>query len=296
MRRGPRARLPRHGTLRAMKAAGLASLAFAVCACSLFAVPVADLQKFENCRFVPTEWADGDSFTAEIAPGRQEVLRLYFADCPESTAAQENDQRRLREQSAYFGVEDPKVTLEFGHRASAETASVLSKPFTVHTVFARALGQSAKPRIYAFVTTSDGKDLSELLVSEGLARSYGVGRTSPSGLSVEEAKERMDDLELQAALEKKGVWSKTNPDKIADLREQRRKEDKALSEQFAVAGPLDLNAASVDEIEQLPGVGPVLAERIAARRPYASVDDLRAVPGISEKTFEKIRPKVKAGP
>lgn len=279
-----------------MKAAALASLVLAACACSLRAVPVADLQKFENCRLVPTEWADGDSFTVEISPGRQEVLRLYFADCPESTAAQENDQRRLREQSAYFGIEDPKVTLDFGHRASAEVASILSKPFTVHTVFARALGQSAKPRIYAFVTTSEGKDLSELLVSEGLARSYGVGRTSPSGLSVEEAKERIDDLQLQAALEKKGLWSKTNPDKIADLREQRRKEDKALGAQFAVSGPVDLNAATADELEQLPGVGPVLAERIVAGRPYASVDDIRRVRGVSEKLVEAIRARVKASP
>lgn len=279
-----------------MKAAALASLVLAACACALRAVPVADLQKFENCRLVPTEWADGDSFTVEISPGRQEVLRLYFADCPESTAAQENDQRRLREQSAYFGIEDPKVTLDFGHRASAEVASILSKPFTVHTVFARALGQSAKPRIYAFVTTSEGKDLSELLVSEGLARSYGVGRTSPSGLSVEETKERIDDLQLQAALEKKGLWSKTNPDKIADLREQRRKEDKALGAQFAVSGPVDLNAATADELEQLPGVGPVLAERIVAGRPYASVDDIRRVRGVSEKLVEAIRARVKASP
>ena len=262
------------------------------------AVPVPDLQKFENCTFVASDWADGDSFPVQIAPGREEVVRLYFVDCPETSAATESDQRRVREQSAYFGVEDPKVTLEFGKKAAAEVARILSKPFTVQTAFSRALGRSAKPRIYAFVTTSDGKDLGTWLVENGLARSYGVGRTSPDGLPDDDAKARIDDLELQAALQKSGIWAMTNPAKLAGMREARREEKRELEEEFGPRseGPVDVNTATVDELAMLPGVGPVLAGRIVERRPYASVEDLRRVPGMGKNTFERIKGSIKVSP
>lgn len=57
-------------------------------------------------------------------------------------------------------------------------------------------------------------------------------------------------------------------------------------------GLLDLNLAAPDDLEQLPGIGPVLAERIAAHRDevggYTAVGDLREVPGIGEKKFQAI--------
>jgi competence ComEA-like helix-hairpin-helix protein len=62
---------------------------------------------------------------------------------------------------------------------------------------------------------------------------------------------------------------------------------------------LDLNAASLEELQTLPGVGPVLAARIAderERRPFARVEDLRHVSGIGVKTLERLRPYVRVGP
>lgn len=65
------------------------------------------------------------------------------------------------------------------------------------------------------------------------------------------------------------------------------------------AGLIDLNQASAAELEELPGVGKVLAERIIARReeqgPFLSVDDLRDVTGVGAKLFEQIAPLVSAG-
>jgi competence protein ComEA len=64
--------------------------------------------------------------------------------------------------------------------------------------------------------------------------------------------------------------------------------------------PIDLNRASATDLEELPGVGKVLAERIVARRdehgPFASVDELRDVTGVGAKLFEQIAPLVRAGP
>jgi len=52
---------------------------------------------------------------------------------------------------------------------------------------------------------------------------------------------------------------------------------------------LNLNTASREELEALPGVGPTLAERIVKGRPYWSVEDLLRVKGIGGKTLEGIR-------
>jgi competence protein ComEA len=51
----------------------------------------------------------------------------------------------------------------------------------------------------------------------------------------------------------------------------------------APGGPLNLNTASAAELDALPGVGPVLAQRIVDHRkqgPFTSVDELDDVPGI----------------
>ena len=59
--------------------------------------------------------------------------------------------------------------------------------------------------------------------------------------------------------------------------------------------PLDLNRATLPELQRLPGIGPKLSQRILdarAKKPFRSVDDLRRVPGIGPKTLERLRPHV----
>jgi len=55
------------------------------------------------------------------------------------------------------------------------------------------------------------------------------------------------------------------------------------------SGPVDLNTASLKELEELPGVGEATAKKIVAGRPYSSVDDLSKA-GVSKSTIEKLRP------
>jgi competence ComEA-like helix-hairpin-helix protein len=56
---------------------------------------------------------------------------------------------------------------------------------------------------------------------------------------------------------------------------------------------LDVDAASAEELERLPGIGPALAARIvaerAARGPFGGPDGLLRVPGIGPKTLARIR-------
>jgi competence ComEA-like helix-hairpin-helix protein len=66
------------------------------------------------------------------------------------------------------------------------------------------------------------------------------------------------------------------------------------------AKPIDLNAASVKELQQLPGVGPVTAKRIVEMREksgrFRRVEDLLAVRGISQKKLEALKPYVTVSP
>lgn len=61
-------------------------------------------------------------------------------------------------------------------------------------------------------------------------------------------------------------------------------------------GLIHINSASASELEQLPGVGPVLAARIAAFRdengPFLAVEDLLDVSGIGEAKLEGLRDAV----
>ena len=59
------------------------------------------------------------------------------------------------------------------------------------------------------------------------------------------------------------------------------------------SGLINVNTASADELEKLPGIGPALAERIVSHRqahgPFASLDDLTDVPGIGRAKLEALR-------
>lgn len=53
---------------------------------------------------------------------------------------------------------------------------------------------------------------------------------------------------------------------------------------------IDINTASLRELQRLPRVGPVLAQAIVDARPYRTIQDLRRVRGVGAKTFESMKP------
>jgi competence protein ComEA len=68
----------------------------------------------------------------------------------------------------------------------------------------------------------------------------------------------------------------------------------ALAKNEKSAAKVDINSASVKDLEALPGVGAATAKKIIAGRPYASVADLSKA-GISSSTITKITPLVTVG-
>lgn len=261
-----------------------------------------EMKRLDGCRFIPTEWADGDSFLIRTAAGTEHTVRLYGVDCMEYHVTDKSDADRLRAQRHYFGISEaggsPQTSIDLakqtGKLAAKETARALARPFTVHTAYADARGDGRYKRIYAFITTANDEDLGELLVSKGLARAFGVYRERPDGTHRDLYREKLRDLELQAAKLGRGIWASTDWEKLPAERQIQRDEDAETS--LATGGrktvpshPIDLNTAARDELMTLPGVGEVMANRIIEGRPYTSIEELEKIEGIGPKKLEGLR-------
>jgi len=162
----------------------------------------ADWQTIRNCRLIENESNDGDSFHVK-ADGEERIFRLYFVDTPEAESGGYVE-GRVAEQADEFGITEEE-SVEMGKKATAFTRAVLSRPFKVTTRGQNALGASQIKREYAFVETADGEDLGEMLVSRGLARSFGQTASGPEG-SASSLRTKYDRLEARARREGVGAW------------------------------------------------------------------------------------------
>jgi competence protein ComEA len=155
-------------------------------------------ESIPGCVLVPDRSNDGDSFVVRFPDGREDTVRLYFVDAPESETAYRD---RLDEQGAYFGITRTGAAI-VGKEASEFTAKALATPFTVQTRWRSLFGR----RLLVMITTSTGDDLGELLVRNGLARIHGVRTPLPDGRTSREYLAHLAELEEQAKEEGIGAW------------------------------------------------------------------------------------------
>jgi competence protein ComEA len=68
----------------------------------------------------------------------------------------------------------------------------------------------------------------------------------------------------------------------------------AVASTAASTGGINVNTAGADDLVQVPGIGPKMAERIIAHReksgPFTSLEQLMNVKGIGEKKLARLRP------
>jgi competence protein ComEA len=86
----------------------------------------------------------------------------------------------------------------------------------------------------------------------------------------------------------------TEPPVRSEPTKQTEPKKSSDSSEKKVTFPVNINTASKKELDALPGIGEVLAQRIinyrSANGPFRSVDDLTKVKGIGAKTLEKLKP------
>jgi competence protein ComEA len=65
-------------------------------------------------------------------------------------------------------------------------------------------------------------------------------------------------------------------------------------------GPIDINAATAAQLQELPGIGPSTAQKIVdyreANGPFVALEDIMDVPSIGEAKFEGIKDLITVGP
>jgi DNA uptake protein ComE-like DNA-binding protein len=237
-----------------------------------------DWVKLERCELIPNPANDGDSFHVR-ANDKEYIFRLYLVDAPETDAV---NPARLIEQAKYFGISVPQV-IELGEAAKLFVQHKLAEPFTVFTRRANAMGRSNIERFYAFVQTKEG-DLGEQLVANGLARVYGRRGVPPGALSSAVESQKLENLENQAKQAKLGGWAANIAVVPAVSPPSPSKNERLFADKF------DINTATEKQLRLIPGIGPVMAARITAARPFRSADDLKKVSGIGDKKYAQIRP------
>jgi endonuclease YncB( thermonuclease family) len=262
---------------------------------SRVAVARADEQwvTYKDCRYLPNAANDGDSFHVQTA-GREYIFRLYFVDAPETDRSVPS---RLAQQAKYFHA-SLRQALQIGLEAEDFTRKTLARPFTVRTCQQDARGRSRRPRYFAVVLTETG-DLGEQLIANGLARVYGAA-SGPSGARTPEVEwGKLRQLEREAKKQKVGGWgvgvgrlhlratAQPSPNIESSHLNAALVSDREIADSVV---KLEINRASREALQSVPGIGRVLAERIIKARPFASANGLRQVKGIGAEKYERLRP------
>lgn len=73
---------------------------------------------------------------------------------------------------------------------------------------------------------------------------------------------------------------------------QNKKGDIGIGNQELVNKQISINSASLNELDTLPGVGPVTAQKIIDNRPYQTLEELVSKKAVGQSVFEKIKDKI----
>lgn len=95
--------------------------------------------------------------------------------------------------------------------------------------------------------------------------------------------------------QKSNSFQETKIEKSKTINNKENKENKNKEnkkEEQVINFPININTANVDQLCAIPGIGPVLAQRIIDYRnengPYSKPDDLLKVKGIGEKKLQTL--------
>lgn len=280
----------------------------------------------ENCRYLVKRANDGDSFHVSVN-GKEYIFRLYFVDAPETDSEfpdrikvqakyfglGDDQTLKLGELAKSFTRE--KLSRPFIVRTRWQDAMGRSRmqrfyafvqthngdlgEQLVENGLARRYGATAKPS----ELSSSQQEWQKLAGLEEKAKQEKVGGWAikeglpPTRSKEPESEKGVDPFDAffhpeKVATSKTAGTASPTASPASSPRQNRTTSSTPApltSHRFPLDAKLDINNASQTELEDIPGVGPALAKRIMAARPFKSADDLRSVKGIGDKKYAKIR-------
>jgi competence protein ComEA len=279
-----------------------------------------------DCRLLRNEAADADSFHVKAA-GKEYIFRLYFVDAPETDMSIEDRVREqaqyfgltpdqtitLGEYAKRFTKE--KLSQPFTVRTCMQDAMGRSKmpryyafvetkegdlaELLVTNGLARLHGAEAQP--VGLRSPERQWDKLKRLEREAKQQKVGAwgaasGRMAARSPTVQ-AKSGPDSFD--AFFHPERLAAEPTPERPSMMPAATAPPSRGTTmfgfgtptpaAAGAAGGKLDVNRATSEELLAVPGIGPVLAQRIIDARPYATADDLRKVKGIGPKIYERIR-------
>ena len=233
----------------------------------------------EGARLDKSAYYDGDSFHIRHK-GKDYVFRLFYVDTPETDTRYPE---RIKGQAKYFSISADQ-TVELGKEAAEFAKDFLRGSFTVYTDWSDGWGHGTR---YRAIIMKDGEDLGAALVSNGLARASGFVPDTPwpgYKKSVWDYRNYLNRLKDEAERNEVGGWAMSGRSKKAE-----EEVAEVTPEESDADGLIDLNTATLEELDTLPRIGPVLASRITEARPFFTLNELDQVIGISTKTIDGMR-------
>jgi endonuclease YncB( thermonuclease family) len=169
-----------------------------------------DYEVYRNCTLVSEKNNDGDSFRVRLPDGRQEIMRLYFVDTPESAFKSyrggETNHQRIDEQARDLNT-TPERAVEIGQQAKHFTLDLLEK--TPFTIFTRWDSPFNDQRYHAFVQVQlNGKPvwLDQALMERGLARLKTKPADLPDGTPASKHRQDLEAAKRKAVQAHAGAW------------------------------------------------------------------------------------------
>ncbi len=149
------------------------------------------------------------------------------------------------------------------------------------------------------INTADEKTLESLPgVGKATAKAIVAGRPYKSVDDLKRVK-GMSDAKIQMLKDKVTVGGSTASAAPAAASQKAAATQKAATEKAQKAVPklapgqrININTATKQELEALPGIGPAKAQAIIDNRPYSKPEDIMKVKGIKQKIFDKIKDNI----
>jgi competence protein ComEA len=184
--------------------------------------------------------------------------------------------------------------------AAAALALVLLTAWYLARSRASESASASPPVATIAVARDDGGSGGRLIVDvAGAVRKPGVYRMSP-GARVEDALERAGGATARADLSQLNRAAKLEDGRqvLVPRRPSRAASASAPATAAATpAQPVNLNTATLEQLDTLDGVGPATAQKIidfrTAHGGFGSVDELDQIPGIGEKKLAALRERVR---